>query len=84
MRFYNKLLSYASFPVMGYMLTLVLSTILAILFVWPAQLLWNRIVPALFGLPRITFWQMVGLKLLITIFFGIRVTYGRVPNGWTS
>ena len=35
----------------------------------PLQLLWNWLMPNLFNLPYITFWQAVGLNLLATILF---------------
>lgn len=34
------------------------------------MLLWNWLMPALFSLPAITFWQAVGLLLLCKILFG--------------
>jgi hypothetical protein len=32
--------------------------------------LWNRLLPALFGLPQVTFWQALGLLVLCRILFG--------------
>lgn len=32
--------------------------------------LWNALMPAIFGLPLISFWQALGLFLLSRIFFG--------------
>ena len=34
------------------------------------MLLWNWLMPTLFGLPAISFWQAVGLLLLCKILFG--------------
>ena len=34
------------------------------------QLLWNWLLPPLFGFPRITFWQALGLLALCRILFG--------------
>lgn len=34
------------------------------------KLLWNALLPALFGLPAITFWQALGLLVLCRILFG--------------
>jgi hypothetical protein len=34
------------------------------------RLLWNWLLPPLFGLPAITFWQALGLLLLARILFG--------------
>jgi len=35
----------------------------------PLQLLWNWLMPNLFDLPYISFWQAVGLNLMATILF---------------
>jgi hypothetical protein len=35
----------------------------------PLQLLWNWLMPNIFDLPYISFWQAVGLNLLATILF---------------
>ena len=37
---------------------------------WPVQLLWNWVVPGIFGLGKITFFQAFGLKLLLGLTFG--------------
>lgn len=48
---------------------------LGVILVWtllvtiPVQLLWNWLVPVIFGLPKISFWQTVGLILLINFLF---------------
>ena len=34
------------------------------------KLLWNWLVPSLFGLPALTFWQALGLLALCRILFG--------------
>lgn len=36
----------------------------------PLMLLWNWLMPTLFSLPVITFWQAVGLNILSGILFG--------------
>ena len=35
----------------------------------PLMILWNWLMPTLFGLSEITFWQACGLQLLATILF---------------
>ena len=40
-----------------------------ILFGGPLMVLWNWLMPTLFALPEITFWQACGLQLLATILF---------------
>jgi hypothetical protein len=37
---------------------------------WIVQLLWNGLVPPLFGLKAVTFWQALGLLVLCRILFG--------------
>jgi hypothetical protein len=36
---------------------------------YPLMLLWNWLMPTIFGLPEITLWQALGLNLLSTILF---------------
>lgn len=36
---------------------------------WPLMLLWNWLMPTIFDLPIITFWQAVGLNFLTGILF---------------
>ena len=40
-----------------------------ILFGGPIMVLWNWLMPTIFGLPEITFWQACGLNLLATLLF---------------
>jgi hypothetical protein len=40
-----------------------------LLFGGPLMILWDWLMPTLFGLPEITFWQACGLQLLATILF---------------
>jgi hypothetical protein len=50
--------------------TIVGILILAILLLGgPLMLLWDWLMPTLFGLPEITFWQACGLQLLATLLF---------------
>jgi hypothetical protein len=43
--------------------------IVIVLLGYPLMLLWNWLMPILFGLPEITLWQALGLNLLSTILF---------------
>ncbi|MEN8207613.1 MAG: hypothetical protein ABFR50_00025 [Candidatus Fermentibacteria bacterium] len=45
-------------------------TVLAILFGIFVKFLWNALLPDIFGLPEIGYWQAVGLAVLAHIFFG--------------
>jgi len=48
----------------------VLAVVFAFLFGFVVKLLWNWLMPAVFGLAAITFWQAFGLILLAKILFG--------------
>jgi hypothetical protein len=45
----------------------------AILFTLPLQILWNWLMPTIFNLPIISFWQAFGLNLLAGILFRTNV-----------
>ena len=38
--------------------------------VWIVQLLWNWLMPYLFQLPTITYWQALGISFLCSLLFG--------------
>jgi len=40
-----------------------------LLFGLPLQILWNLLMPTIFGLPYITFWQACGLQLMAALLF---------------
>ena len=41
--------------------------IVMVLLGYPVMLLWNWLIPEIFGLSEITFWQAIGLNILSTI-----------------
>jgi hypothetical protein len=41
--------------------------LIVVLLGFPLMILWNWIIPAIFGLPEIGFWQAIGLNLLSAI-----------------
>jgi len=43
--------------------------VLALLFTFPTLWLWNWLMPVIFGVTKITFWQAFGLNLLAGILF---------------
>jgi hypothetical protein len=53
-------------------LGLIGATALALLFGYVVVWLWNWLMPELFGLKLITFWQAVGLIILARIIFGFK------------
>jgi len=52
------------------MVVLILAPLALFLFGEVVMLLWNWLMPALFHLPMITFWQGLGLLVLSWLFFG--------------
>ena len=46
-----------------------LIAIVIVILGYPLMLLWNWLMPVIFGLPEITFWQAIGLNFLSTILF---------------
>ena len=62
----ESVLSFIGIWILGIIMLLFWSLLLA----WPFQLLWNWLVPAIFGLGKITFFQAFGLKLLLSLAFG--------------
>lgn len=45
---------------------------------WLGMLLWNALVPYLVGLGTITFWQAMGIKLMVTMLFTrFRINFGK-------
>jgi hypothetical protein len=46
-----------------------LIAILIVILGYPVMLLWNWLIPELFELSEITFWQAIGLNILCTILF---------------
>lgn len=51
------------------MLGIGLIVVLAVLYALPVMLLWNWLMPLLFGLPKVTFLQALGLSLLSNFLF---------------
>ncbi len=52
------------------LLGIIAVAVLAIVFGILVRLLWNALMPDIFGLPEIGYWQAVGLVVLAHIFFG--------------
>lgn len=62
------------------LLTLILWPLVSLVLAWPVSLLWNMLMPVIFALPVITYWQAVGLMLLISILFRWRVSVSRTDH----
>ena len=61
----HKVLRIGKWVVLG----LVLATVFALLFGFLVTWLWNALMPKIFGLGEIGYWQAVGLLILAKIFF---------------
>lgn len=72
----ESVLTFTAISLMAILLLIVWSLILA----WPMQLLWNLLMPEIFGLERITFLQAFGMKILLGLTFG-RVSYNEKRKG---
>jgi hypothetical protein len=49
--------------------TAVMRVIFGLLLAYPLMILWNEIVPAVFGLKAITYWNAFGLYILAILLF---------------
>lgn len=49
--------------------TFIIAFIFSLIFAWPFMLLWNWLIPVIFGLTTITFWQAFGLMVLCSFLF---------------
>lgn len=53
----------------AFLIGLVLVAVVAVIFGFPTMWLWNWLMPELFELQTITFWQALGLNVLCSILF---------------
>ena len=60
---------------MGMSVTFFLWLLFSLPFAWPVELLWNWLIPSIFGLAKITFWKAWGLEILFGLLLGCKVTY---------
>jgi hypothetical protein len=60
--------------VYGFLMVLGIIILAVLLFGAPLMLLWNWLMPEIFDLPYIGFWQACGLQLLATLLFKPTIT----------
>lgn len=54
----------------GFFVLFVISIVgIALLFAFPTMWLWNWLIPTIFGLTEITFWQALGINILSGLLF---------------
>lgn len=55
---------------------------LSLLCAFPAKWLWNYLMPMIFNLPKLTFWQTFGLQMLCWLFIPRDSTNSSYNNRW--
>jgi hypothetical protein len=71
----KKLLLIAPFAILGILVFVSLGG-------WMVKTLWNWLLPTIFGLPQVTFWQALGLLVLSRILFSGLPIGGRGRGGF--
>ena len=61
--------------VLAFLSFMVIALFIALALGAPVMLLWNAVMPVVFGLTKITFWQAIMLNLLCSVLFG-RINIG--------
>jgi len=79
-REYDKLMGKSNSKGTAFLIILsviIIIAVLVIIKIWVAMTVWNLMIPSIFGLPTITFWQMFGLDVLINLLFNAnKFNYG--------
>jgi hypothetical protein len=57
------------------LITVAVGMALSLVIAYPLMLLWNGLIPAIFGLKTITFWDAFGLYILSNLLFGFSSPY---------
>lgn len=65
----NKLISGALTFLGALLFVLAMSFVIGIIVAYPLMWLWNKLLPELFGLPTISFWQAFGIYFLCGLLF---------------
>ena len=61
----------------AFLVAMTISVGICLLFAWFGVLLWNYVMPIIFGLGKITYWQMVALMVLARIILPTNINYTR-------
>ena len=56
------------YDVIYILIVFIVALIFGLLLVFPIMWLWNYLMPMIFGLPELTYWQTYGLYVLINLF----------------
>jgi hypothetical protein len=60
--------------IMTWVTYFICALVIGLLLVWPLVWMWNFVMPDVFGLSEITYWQMFWLYCLIQILFKMNIT----------
>lgn len=55
--------------------SILLSGLLYLVLAWPVSLLWNWLMPEVFGLPILSYWQAAGLIMLLNLLLNINFSF---------
>ena len=61
----------------AFLVVMTISVVLCLLVAWFGVLLWNYVMPIIFGLGKTTYWQMVVLMVLARIILPTNINYTR-------
>jgi len=64
----------------AFLVTFTVTALIALVLAWPVQLLWNWLMPAIFHLPELAFWQAFGLQLLSWFLLGTKFSLNGTVN----
>ena len=56
--------------------SILLFGLLFLVLAWPVSLLWNWLMPEVFGLPILSYWQAAGLIMLLNLLLNINFSFG--------
>ncbi len=56
--------------------SILLSGLLYLVLAWPVSLLWNWLMPEVFGLPILSYWQAAGMIMLLNLLLNINFSFG--------
>jgi hypothetical protein len=60
--------------IMTWVTYFICALVIGLLLVWPLVWMWNFVMPDVFGLSEITYWQMFWMYCLIQILFKMNIT----------
>ena len=69
----NGCLTAIGLLVLGLVLDIIYAFAISIIGVW----LWNYAMVSMFGVPQITFWQMLALMVLVRLFIPPKINYNK-------